>query len=512
MQQSVPPILRDRQRLTLRGGAARPPLFLAGALLLALASCDGAGPNYGPPRAYEGQSLTLRCPDPAFADAIAPMVRAWEARGGAKVAVRREAMVPGDDSDLAVIPAGALGEWAEAGQLAPVPAELKRGDNPFQWFALLPAYGERLVEWGGQTLAVPLTGDGFLTVYRADRFADPSAQAEYRKRFGRAPGAPATWDEFADAAAFFAGRDKRPSLPPLPADPDRLFDLFSRVAASADRRAMADLDVNRAVAGDRDALAFQFAVTTGEPRLKAFGFQKAAEWFGRLRDSGALPGPGAPDDPVAALAEGRAVMAVLSLDQLARLPRENGQVAPRFALTGVPGSRQFFDAAAGKPATAPPGTINYVPYFSGGRLGVVRTRCASAKAAFDLLADLGGPARAAEFVATPALGAGPTRSPHLDRDRLVVWLGYGFDEARSQALQDAMRHYVGVSVKNPTFGLRGPDRAVLVGAAADPLRRISAGAKPAEALNQAEAAWRALDARTPRATLLRWRQRAAGLQ
>jgi ABC-type glycerol-3-phosphate transport system substrate-binding protein len=520
MQQPLDPKSRRPRSFTALSRAAPAAPLAPGLLALALlAGCEGPRPNAGPPRPFEGQSLTLRCPDPAFADAIAPAVRAWEARGGAKVALRREAMAPGDDSDLAVIPAGGLGAWAEAGELAPVPGELSRADNPFQWFTLLPAYAERLVEWGGQALAVPLTGEGRVVAYRADRFADPGARAEYEKRFGRGLAAPATWAEFADAAAFFARRDKEPSLPPLPADPDRLFDLFCRVAASSDRRALGDQDVARQ--GGRDALAFQFSVTgddpgrkPGEPRLTAFGFRHAAEWLRRLRESGALPAPapGAPDDPAAALARGRAVMAVLSLDQLARLPREGGEVPARFALAPVPGAREFFDAAAGKPATAPAGSPNYVPYFCGARLGVVRARCPNPAAAFDLLADLGGPARSAEYVATPGLGAGPTRSPHIDRDRLALWLGYGLDAARTQALQDAMRHFVGVSVKNPALELRGPDRAELVRAAAAPLREIGAGLKPAEALERADAAWRAAGAKVPRDVLVRWRQRAAGLR
>jgi ABC-type glycerol-3-phosphate transport system substrate-binding protein len=520
MQQPLNPKSRRPLRFTVLSRTAPVALPTVGLLAVALlAGCEGPRPNSGPPRPHEGQALTLRCADPAFADAITPAVRAWEVRAGAKVALRREAMAPGDDSDLAVIPAGGLGAWAEAGELAPVPEDLRRADNTFQWFTLLPAYAERLVEWGGQPLAVPLTGDGRVVAYRADRFADAGARAEYQKRFGRALAAPATWAEFADAAALFAARDRRPSLPPLPAAPDPFFDLFCRVAASSDRRALGDLDVARQAG--RDALAFQFAVTSddparkpGEPRLTAFGFRHAAEWLRHLRESGALPAPapGAPDDPAAALAAGRAVMAVLALDQLARLPREKGEVPARFALAPVPGAREFFDAAAGKPATAPAGNPNYVPYFSGARLGVVRARCASPKAAFDLLADLGGPARSAEYVATPGLGAGPTRSPHIDRDRLALWLGYGLDPARTQSLQDAMRHFVGASVKNPALELRGPDRGELVKAAAGPLRQIGAGLTPAQAIERAGAAWRALDAKVPHDILVRWRQRAAGLR
>lgn len=485
------------------------------AILVFVCGCEPPIPP-SQSKPLDGQKLTLRCQDAAFADAITPIVKAWEVRSGATVTLAHEIMTPADDSDIGIIPTGGLGEWAEAGLLAPVPEELKRSDNSFQWFTLLPAYGERLVEWGGQTLAVPLTGDGFVIVYRTDRFADPTTKAEYAKRDPRGLVVPNTWQKFADIAVFFAERDKKPSLPPLPADAERFFDFFSRVAASADRRALGDLDVSVKSGRDRDALAFQFWLSTGKPRLEeAFGFKEAAAWLERLQSTKALP-PAPGDDPIAALAEDKAVMAVLSLDQLSRLPRENGMVPPRFGVASIPGSNKYFnpDTKAVVPIVDNAGA-NYIPYYAGGRLGVVRSRCQNTKAAFELLAELGSPARSAEYVATPGLGAGPIRVTNFDRDRLILWLGYGFDEARSQALQDAMRQYVGQSVKNPAIGLRGPDRAALIPAAAGPLRQIGVGAKPlppTEALKQIDDAWRALDKNTPEETLKRWRVRAAGLE
>lgn len=504
MQQSVRPIphnLHTRSRPAILGAVG------AGLLLTVGCLAPTGGAANAPKKPLDGLTLTLACPDPAMADAVAPMARAWAARTGAAVTVRRGPMAPGDDADLAVIPAGDLGAWAEPGHLATVPAKL-RGDPTFQWNGLLPAYGERLIEWGGQVYAVPLTGDGHVLVYRADRFAETSAADALRAKWGRAAGAPATWEEFAAAAAVFAEKDKRPSLPPLPADPDRLFDLLSRVASSADRPALNDFQLAAQADKSRDALGFQFAVTTGKPRLQASGYLSAARWLERLRAANALGAP-EPNDPVAALADGRAVMAVLSLDQLARLPRENGAVPSRFALAGVPGTRAVAGREGPLPGDVP---ANYVPHFAGGRLGVVRTRCPHPEAAFDLLADLGGPARGAELVATPGLGAGPTRVSHVDRERLLLWYGYGFDEERSKALQDTMRHYVEQTVKNPTFGLRGPDRAALLAAADAPLRAIGTGGVPAqERLKQVEDAWTAQDAKVPGDALLRWRQRAAGL-
>lgn len=452
-----------------------------------------------------------------MADAITPMVRAWEARTGATVTIRREPMTDTDSTDVAIIPAGELGVWADPGQLAAVPAKL-RGDPAFQWNGLLPAYGERLVEWGGQAYAVPLTGDGHVLVYRADRFAEKSAADALQAKWGRAAGAPATWEEFAAAAEVFTQLDKKPSLPPVPTDPGKLFDLLSRVASSADRPALSDFQLAAKADANRDALAFQFAVTTGKPRLQTSGFLPAAKWLERIRLAKAVPLEPEPNDPVAALADGRAVMALLSLDQLARLPRENGVVPPRFALAGVPGTREIFGAPERLPPDVP---ANYVPHFGGGRLGVVRSRCPNPEAAFDLLADLGGPARGAELIATPGLGAGPTRVIHVDRERLLLWYGYGFDEERTKALQDTMRHYVEPAVKNPTFGLRGPDRAMLIAEADSAVRLIGVAPPPGlhqihmvwaqERLNSVEGSWNARDAKVPADTLLRWRQRAAGL-
>jgi hypothetical protein len=475
------------------------------AAILTVTGCD-AQPDTGvAKKPLDGQIFTIACPDAAMADAVTPMVRAWEARTGAAVTIRREPMAAGDAADVGIIPAGEFGGWADAGQLAAVPTKL-RADPAFQWSGLLPAYGERLVEWGGRAFAVPLTGDGHVLVYRADRFGEKSVADAFAARKKPAPVAPAAWEDFADVAAVFAELDKKPSLPPLPADPAALFDLLSRVAASADRAALNDFQLAAQTDKNNEALAFQFAVTTGKPRLAASGFAPAAAWLERLRASGALPADG-PDDPAAALADGRAVMAVLSLDQLARLPREGGAVPPRFALAGVPGVRKVLDGA--RPDDGP---ANYVPYFGGGRLGVVRTRCANPDAAFDLLADLGGPARGAELISTPGLGAGPTRVAHVERERLLLWYGYGFDAERSKALQDALRHYVEPTVKNPTFGLRGPDRAALLAAANGPLRAIGTpGGAALERLKQVEDAWTALDAKVPADALLRWRQRGAGL-
>jgi multiple sugar transport system substrate-binding protein len=437
-----------------------------------------------------------------MARALAPAVRSWEDRTGAKVTLTAAPMTPDDATDVGVIPATELGAWADPGRLAPVPPAL-RNDPAFQWRDLLPAYGERFVNWGGDAVALPLTGDSAVLVYRRDRYTEPAVRDALTKRFGAAR-APATWEELAEQALAFADLDKRPSLPPLPTDPARALDLFSRAAACFDRKALSDAETG--TASDPEALAFHYSATTGAPRVTAPGFRTAALMFARLSAGKALP-PGDAADQVAALAEGRATFALLNLEEVARLPKEGAAPAARFGLAPVPGAATYFDQRQQKTVTGAP---NAVPYFAGARLAVVRARCASHAAAFELLAELAGPARSAEFVATPGLNAGPTRGAHLERDRLAVWLPYGFEAERTRQLQDALRAFAGVAVRNPTLALRGPDRAAVVGAVGPALKSLAAGASADAALAEAEKAWLAADARFPADDLRRWRGRAAG--
>jgi multiple sugar transport system substrate-binding protein len=487
------------------------PSLLAGLLGLAmLTGCAGdADKTAAPTGRFAGATLTIACGDSEFAEAITPAVRSWAERTGATVTIRTGAMTAADDSDIGIIPASDLGYWAELGELVPVPPHLRAADHPFQWTGLLPAYRELLIEWGGQARALPLAGDGFVVVYRADRLADPKFVEAFRARFGRPPAAPATWEEFADLAVGFAAFDGKPSLPPL-SGPE-LTDLFFRVAACMDRRALEDAAVARG-GGGVGSLAFQFDLTTGEPRLTAPGFRAAADWLGSLADGKSFapaPPAGTAAESAAALGDGRAALAVLSLAQLAHLPRENGEVPARFGLMPLPGSRRYFDHQKGELVTT--STPNYIPYFAGGRLGVVRTRCPHPEAAFDLLAELGGPARSLELVGNPALGAGPFRTAHLDRDQHLIWLGYGLDEERSRALRDAMQQYVRQEVKNPVAGLHGPDQGPLTAAAAEVLPRIAAGNPPAATLEELQASWQRIDEQTPKDERLRWRKFAAGL-
>jgi len=409
-------------------------------------------------------------------------------------------MTLGDPSDIGIIPTSELGVWADRDDLAPVPALFRSADQVFQWAGVLPPYREHVIEWGGQARALPLAGAGVLIVYRTDRLADPKFIAAFRNRVGRNPEAPSSWEDFAVLAREFAAFDQKPSLPTMTGE--ETADLFFRVAACFNQQA-----TNDAVKTPSGAslVTFWHDITTGDPRIATPAFRAAADWLA------SLPKPHTgPVDPAGALAKGDASLAVLTLAQLSKLPRENGQVPARFGLAPLPGTRQYFDPD--KKQLVPAGTPNYVPYFAAGKLGVVRSSCKHQDAAFDLLAELGGPTRSLELLTIPGLGVGPFRHSHLERDRLSAWLGYGFDADRSKALQEAMRQYVRPEVRNPVYGLRGPDQAAMNAAAAEELAKIAAGSVTPEAgLAQLLAAWNRIDEKTPKETRLRWRKSSLGV-
>lgn len=516
MQQATFENSRSQPRIRLPRQTRPLGVAIAGCVLLGgCRSAADSGP-VAPAGPFAGNTVRFSCPDPRLAELLTPLARIWAHRTGATVefvpATGADAFPNG--ADVGVVPFSAVGGLADRGQVLTVPPALKDPGHPYQWSSVIGAFrSDSYAGWGGRGFGLPVAGAAELVLLRSDRLSDPGVRKEFEGKFGRPPGPPATWEDYSDLAAYFAEKDKAPSLPPLPADPARLVGLVSRVAACYDRPAAGESPTARNP-GVRDEPArredrgFQFRADDGRPRLvePAAGWGPAAGWLAGLKARGCLPAAGDPD-PVAALTAGRAVLAVVSLDDLRRLRIAAGKDLGKYTVAPLPGTRSYNDPATGKPA---PATSNFVPYLSGGWLGVVRANSPHPEAAWDLLAELGGPARSQELIA--AGGYGPFRDGHLDRDRLTAWYGYGFDAERTKALQEAVRVAVGKGVRNPTFGLRAPDEAALTAAFGAELRRVAAGeVPPAEGLKRAAAAWEEAGKGVPAETLRGWRRKALGL-
>lgn len=477
-------------------------------LLLACLGCEG------PPvptvvssgeKPHANVTLRIACADEKLAASLAPLAKVWAGRTGATVEVVPGPMTPNDACDLGILSPFDLGAWAERGDLAAVPLTVLDGKN-YQWNEVLAPYRHRLTRWGNRVFALPIAGDGHVVVYRSDRLADPQFIAKFRERFGKEPAPPATWEDFADIANTFRELDGKPSLPALPANEHELADLFFRIAACHERVVQTEgLASARTTADDsRKALSFQHDLETGKPRLTTPAFVTAATWLVNVQPYRAADG----SDAIEALAEGRAALAIVNLRELARLPRENGAIAPRFALAKLPGSTI---TPPPDPATGvlPSPRFNYVPYHTGGACGVVRKRCPHADAAFDLLAELSNTEKSLEVVGNTSSGAGPFRSTQFNRS---LWLGYGFDLKRTGSLVDDLRSGIAADVSNPVYVLRGPDEAALTNTLAAELKEAIAGKQTAgDALQRANDAWLKLDAAHP-AEAIAWRRRAAGLE
>lgn len=488
-------------------------LFFRAAVIAAvtagLAGCGGgssAPPAVAPPPPTSGATLTIACADPAFAKAVADRANGWGGRSGAAIRVESKPPAAASGADLAVIRPAELGELAAAGKLVPLPQSLQAVDHPLQWPRIASVFRQNLTGWGGQVQGIPLAGDGFVLIYRSDRFSDPATAAAFQKKVGRPLAPPATWEDAAEVAEFFATTAGKPSLPPVPTDPDRLLAEYHHVAACYDRPAMTDTDL-AATKGAALVLGFHTDPATGAARIGSPGFRAAAGWLGRVAKFRAT----GPDDPVAALSTGPAAFGVLSLAEVGRLPKgPDGAVDARFGVAPIPGSRAYFGPDA-KPRLAARG-VNLVPYLGGGGwVGVVFGSSPNQQAAWELLADLASPASATALLSNPALGVGPFRTEHVSAERTAQWQRYGFDADRNRALAAAVREYVGLGLVNPALALRTPDQQPLMAALADAVRKAATGQVPAEqAIDQAVAAWKAHDAGVPADELKKWRRNAAG--
>jgi hypothetical protein len=318
---------------------------------------------------------------------------------------------------------------------------------------------------------------------------------------------PRSWEDLAEIAACFAGVRGQPSLPPW-ADDDQLRTRFYQIAACYEREAN-----NRGQSGaqgpavDVRSLEFLFDLNTGKPRLTRPGFVAALEWMSRaqaFRPSGNA-------DPAQALTDGSAVLGVLSLAELARLPvTAEGVVSPKFAIAPLPGTEEVFDTNGQKIPS--PGGLNFVPYLgAAGKIGVVFQSGKQQSAAWSLLASSVGLASSLALLAEPKLGVGPFRNEHVYEDR--CWLAYNFDPARTRKLTHAMQRYVGLELSNPTFPLRIPGEQHYQDILLREIRAALAGERTAiTALGRANAEWEKLAGGVPAGEFLQQLKNSVGLQ
>jgi ABC-type glycerol-3-phosphate transport system substrate-binding protein len=465
----------------------------------ALAGCHKASPTAGPtPEPHRGTTLRVACPAPASAPsegeprltdpaaAVRAWGQAWAGRRGATLQVQTydPKVGPPAASDVWVLPPAELPRWAAAGAVLPLPSAMTRHDAPFGWTDLLPDDRDPLLSWAQTAYAVPLLGEAPVCCYRADRLADRAVREAFRKRHGRDPGPPATWEQFAELAEFFAEHDHRPSLPPLPAD-DRMLDrLFYAVAAGYARRAVRS-DEPAGEAHVDEVFSFHYDLKTGRPRIDTPGFVHALGLLQRLQKCR----PAADPVPERTFLRGEAVLCLTDACWVAAFQR-NEKLRDRVGVGPVPGGDRYFEFATGQ--ERPVKDANRVPYLGGaGWVMAVPKGAADAGAAFDLLGDLAGRQTSGQLVQEPLWGGGPVREEQLRRER---WDAYDLDRERTQRLQEVLREaLLHRGIKNPVLCLRTPWEAGHRAALDGRLREALQGKAAAEALRAAAGRWAEMD-------------------
>jgi multiple sugar transport system substrate-binding protein len=461
--------------------------------------------------AYTGSSLRIACDDREFAEAFTPLAMSWGGRVGVSVTVLPTGTMLDSETgaDLLLIRPVEIGNWAAAGRLAGLPPTLRQANHPLHWDKLLEVDRKDLAGWGGQEIGLPVAGDGYVLVYRKDRLEDPAFRAKLQAALPHRPWPPRSWEGLADIAEFVLTTTSLPSLPGWPSDRGALLDCFQQIAACYDRTADSRGQVEiQGPARDVSRLAFHFDLETGQPRLTAPSFVAALDWLVRTQR---FRGQGRPTSQVEALTTGTAVAGILSLAELAQLPRNpEGAIETRFGLAPIPGTESVFDRNGQKLSIR--GSVNYVPFLgSNGWIGVVLRSSHNPQAAWDLLADCASLPGSLKLLGDARYGLGPFRVEHLYESR--TWLPYHFDADRTRALTDALQRYRSIEVSDPVLALRIPRQAEFMAALAEELEKAIAGQQSAkEALQQAEAAWRRLLADVPEAKRLQWLRNAAALQ
>lgn len=475
-----------------------------------LVGCGGTPPNptaAAVPKPHAGKNLKIFVADPVLGGEVRDRAKAWANRTNAKVTVVT-GLPPQEvkDADIAIVPRENLAGLAARGELVSVPETLTGNGKAFRWDTLFVPFQTSLVQWGSQTVAIPIAGDGLVCVYRADRFRDPTAIKTFRTQFQKDLVPPSAWEDVAEIAAAFHLPGK-PSLPPLPADRVALAQ-FHHIAACYDR--VPTGTGAKGVGGAARALSFHIDAEKFQPRLDAPAFAAAYSWFHQTAPYRST----AAETPLAAITTGSAVVALLTLRELSQLPRDpkTGAISDVFGIAPVPGTRMYFNAE-GKAIQAVTGR-NSIPFLGGtGAFAVVYQRSANADAAWDFLNDLAGPEGSASTLSESRIGAGPIRESHIaPQTGLAIWQRYGFDERHTKDLSSAMQAYINTAVANPALPLCTPDAPQVYAILDTQLRRAASGqATGFEAAAAVVAAWAAHD-RTQDAEQLRtWRRKAAGL-
>jgi multiple sugar transport system substrate-binding protein len=108
--------------------------------------------------------------------------------------------------DMILFPVGYIGDFAGGGYLTPLDDYIE-SDKDIMWDDIMPAYRDRIANWAGETVAVPVDGDLHTTVVRTELMENAEYSKDFKAKYGYAIKLPDTWDEYYDMCEFANGWD-----------------------------------------------------------------------------------------------------------------------------------------------------------------------------------------------------------------------------------------------------------------------------------------------------------------
>jgi ABC-type glycerol-3-phosphate transport system substrate-binding protein len=347
---------------------------------------------------------------------------------------------------VVIVASADLPALAETGRFLPVAPAILDRDHFYQWDGLLRNYSGLLAVWNGATYGVPMLGEGYVLIYRKDRFAEAKLKP------------PEDWKEFVEAAKQLA-ISGRPSLPALPISPLGLETEFHLIASCYDRATIQQSEAGTGIPDETKSdrlYSYHYRLKTYEPRINAPAFVEAFELLRQMRPYRAPATP----DPLSALLDGAASLAIVDLKDLARLQHDPAsKIRGKLGIAKLPGARFTFDLDGKEVKNRAP-DVNRTPYLGyGSWMGLVSKTCANPDMAFEFLAGFAHPEQmGAEIITAADWGAGPLRSAQIEERARSLWIGYDLSALDTEAMISALKQSVASSIVNTRYCLRLPNR------------------------------------------------------
>jgi multiple sugar transport system substrate-binding protein len=457
---------------------------------------------------YDGVQLTVAGPA-GQVECIEQWSSQWEEETGAQVTVNP---VPFSDLDSKVLAAHGTGTFLAdvyyigsqtAGQLMAnghvleVPAEFQDRLGLDQ---IPDIYNKYQLRWNDKLYGIPWDGDVLMLNYRKDLLGDATNQQEFKDQFGYDLAPPESWEQYANIAEFFTGKDwdndgaPNFGLAELPMRRNHAWNGFLSRAAS--------------YAKHPDDPAFFFDPETMAPRINNPGFVKALEDWKTAMQWG-------PPDMLSydwaanaqAFVGGRAALNIQWADiGPMSVDPETSVVAGNVGFGVLPGSNDVWNPQTGEWET--PEQPNTAPFAGfGGWIYVVPNLTQQPDAAMDLATFLGSPEVRTAAVTTPGCGVNPNATNMLEPS---IWVNAGFSEEDAQAYTQAIAD----SLNNPNvvFDLRIPGIPEYKDALEIAVTKALVGeATPQEALDQAATEWDAITDRLGREQQAQYYRESLGI-